>query len=341
MSDGRQPLDREAGFLSDADDELLDFQKSSKLSELYSATVPSIDSAMSSWDSSGFDAAYGSQGTYLHKASDLLLNPSDWRRSKHRSQTGSSSAGLVHHSALYDGRFTEDEWDKIPGFISPPRCNGTLNQDDSFWSQALRDLETCGQSEILRELEASMTGSALSLYLEETKTDEDSMFQPEISLIKKEGVPENQGNLNSLSGAREKLARGQGESADVLSTTSTTLALHKVTIRKDLESRDFGFSVSDGLLEKGVYVNMIRPHGPAEQAGLKPFDRILQVNHVRTRDLDCCLTVPLIIEAGQSLDLVISRNPPAATDASWAAVVHNPSDSLFRPLEDRMGGVAL
>lgn len=51
----------------------------------------------------------------------------------------------------------------------------------------------------------------------------------------------------------------------------------QVTIRKDLESHDFGFSVSDGLLEKGVYVNMIRPHGPAEQAGLKPFDRILQV----------------------------------------------------------------
>lgn len=51
----------------------------------------------------------------------------------------------------------------------------------------------------------------------------------------------------------------------------------QVTIRKDLESHDFGFSVSDGLLEKGVYVNMIRPDGPADQAGLKPFDRILQV----------------------------------------------------------------
>lgn len=50
-----------------------------------------------------------------------------------------------------------------------------------------------------------------------------------------------------------------------------------MTIRKDRESRDFGFSVSDGLLEKGVYVNMIRPDGPADQAGLKPFDRILQV----------------------------------------------------------------
>lgn len=51
----------------------------------------------------------------------------------------------------------------------------------------------------------------------------------------------------------------------------------KVSIRKDLEIHDFGFSVSDGLLEKGVYVNMIRPAGPADQAGLKPFDRILQV----------------------------------------------------------------
>lgn len=46
---------------------------------------------------------------------------------------------------------------------------------------------------------------------------------------------------------------------------------------KDPESDDFGFSVSDGFLEKGVYVNMIRPDGPAERAGLKPYDRILQV----------------------------------------------------------------
>lgn len=64
-SDGRQLPDREAGFLSDTEDELTDFQKTSKHSEVYSATVPSIDSAMSSWDSSGFDAGYGSQGEVL------------------------------------------------------------------------------------------------------------------------------------------------------------------------------------------------------------------------------------------------------------------------------------
>ncbi|XP_035502056.2 glutamate receptor-interacting protein 2-like isoform X2 [Scophthalmus maximus] len=327
-SEGRRPVDREAEFLSDTEDELTDSQKTSKHYEVYSATVPSIDSAMSSWDSSGFDAGYSNQGTYLHKASDILLNPNEWRRTKHRSQTSSSSAGLVHRTALYDGRFTEDEWDKIPGFVSPPRCHGTLNQEDSFWSQALQDLETCGQSEILRELEASMTGSALSLYLEETKTNEELMFQSEISPIKCEGIhSKTKSNLNMSTGARDVPARGKGGPCDLLS--STTLALHKVTIRKDHESHDFGFSVSDGLLEKGVYVNMIRPDGPADQAGLRPFDRILQVNRVRTRDLDCCLTVPLIMEAGDCLDLVISRNPLAAADTGLPDDCDDPSNSLF------------
>lgn len=56
-----------------------------------------------------------------------------------------------------------------------------------------------------------------------------------------------------------------------------------MVIRKDLESHDFGFSISDGLLEKGVYVNMIRPDGPADKAGLKSFDRILQVCFMSTK----------------------------------------------------------
>lgn len=58
----------------------------------------------------------------------------------------------------------------------------------------------------------------------------------------------------------------------------------QVTVIKDPEGDDFGFSVSDGFLEKGVYVNMIRPDGPADRAGLSPYDRILQVRQIHARD---------------------------------------------------------
>lgn len=85
-----------------------------------------------------------------------------------------------------------------------------------------------------------------------------------------------------------------------------------MTLYKGSEMEDFGFSVADGLLEKGVYVKNIRPAGPGDLGGLKPYDRLLQVNHVRTRDFDCCLVVPLIAESGNKLDLVISRNPLAS-----------------------------
>ncbi|XP_072305830.1 glutamate receptor-interacting protein 2a isoform X1 [Eucyclogobius newberryi] len=340
-SDTRPLSYSEAGYLCDMDDELTDSHKTYKLSEAYSATVPSVDSAMSSWDGSGFDTGYSNQGSYIHKPSDLLLNASDWQQSKHRSQSGSNSTGLSHHTLLFDTRFTEDEWDKVPGFVSPPRCQRTLNHSDdsSFWSQALQDLETCGQSEILRDLEASMTGSAFSLYLEESNNLEDSIFQPEKSPFKKETMESKNNKLN-MSNVHRKISKKEDAEEDKCNgLASTVLELQKITIRKDAESQDFGFSVSDGLLEKGVYVNMIRPEGPAYQGGLKPYDRILQVNCVRTRDLDCCLAVPLIMEAGESLDLVISRNPLAAGNTGLSN--HDSTNSLFAFSEPRTNSIAL
>uniref|UniRef100_A0A3B5L0W6 PDZ domain-containing protein n=1 Tax=Xiphophorus couchianus TaxID=32473 RepID=A0A3B5L0W6_9TELE len=272
-------------------DELTDSQKTSKLSEVYSANVPSIDSAMSSWDSAAFDAGYISQGLYLHKTSDLLLNPLDWRRPKHRSHTPSSSGGLGLQAGLYDGGFTEDD---------PPRCHGTLNKDDTFWSQALQDLETCGQSGILRELEV---GGLLLLCPSDSLVSHPHDIK-QLRSYHLAQFPMTGSTLSSL------LNLNIPYCFICMCATAIVFCL-QVSLRKDPESHDFGFSVSDGLLEKGVYVNMIRPDGPAEQAGLKPYDRILQVNRVRTRDLDCCLTVPLIMEAGDCLDLVISRNPLA------------------------------
>lgn len=52
-----------------------------------------------------------------------------------------------------------------------------------------------------------------------------------------------------------------------------------VTLYKDQVYDDYGFSVSDGLYERGVYINRIRSGGPADQVSvLKPYDRIIQVS---------------------------------------------------------------
>uniref|UniRef100_A0A8C2WSS7 Glutamate receptor interacting protein 2 n=1 Tax=Cyclopterus lumpus TaxID=8103 RepID=A0A8C2WSS7_CYCLU len=253
------------------EDDLTDSQQTNKLSELYSTTIPSVDSAMESWDGSGLDAGYGSQGTYNHQAAGIALHPHEWRSQQQRGAT----------------------------FIGQQPDGILLDPDDSFWCQALEDLETCGQSELLREIEVSplvasiMTGTAISLGVDGVNKPPAEQSHSRMSPLRRNSLL-HQGNLLH-----------QGE---------TRKRGNQVTVVKDPEIDDFGFSVSDGFLEKGVYVNMIRPDGPADRAGLRPYDRILQVNHVRTRDFDCCLAVPLITEAGDRLELVISRNPLADDD---------------------------
>ena len=60
--------------------------------------------------------------------------------------------------------------------------------------------------------------------------------------------------------------------------TEKTRVFH-VTLYKDKIYDDYGFSVSDGLYERGVFINRIRTGGPADKCGLlKPFDRIMQVS---------------------------------------------------------------
>uniref|UniRef100_A0A8D8X6R4 Glutamate receptor-interacting protein 2 n=1 Tax=Cacopsylla melanoneura TaxID=428564 RepID=A0A8D8X6R4_9HEMI len=90
------------------------------------------------------------------------------------------------------------------------------------------------------------------------------------------------------------------------------MGVFQVTLFKDCIYEDFGFSVSDGLYERGVFINRIRPGGPADLAKprLRPYDRILQVNDTRTGEFDCCLTVPLIAAAGDCITLTVMRQPP-------------------------------
>ncbi|XP_063068699.1 glutamate receptor-interacting protein 1 [Engraulis encrasicolus] len=268
---------------------------------------------------------------------------------------GSGSGTLPNrprtNNILQDLGLSDDEWERplttggstLPtGLISDSRFtvghDGTEpDQEENFWSQALEDLETCGQSGILRELEEKpdrllnkrnlallatiMSGSSLSLNHDPAPTrshlgrqasfQERGSTRPHYSQTSRSNTLPTNTERKSFN-----MRKMKQEIKDILNPTP--VELHKVSLFKESDLEDFGFSVSDGLLEKGVYVNNIRPGGPAEIGGLKPFDRLLQINHVRTRDFDCCLVVPLIAESGNKLDLVISRNPvttqPTAAD---------------------------
>ncbi|XP_039357789.1 glutamate receptor-interacting protein 1 isoform X9 [Mauremys reevesii] len=300
--------------LSDAEDETSSTQKPSKLSDIYSTTVPSVDSAVESWDGSGIDTSFGSQGP-TYQASGYNFNAYEWRSPKQRDNLSPPSRPQNH--PFHDTGLSDDEWDRptASGF-SGAHDNSETDQEENFWSQALEDLETCGQSGILRELEATiMSGSTMSLNHENpqprSQLGRQASFQERSNVRPHYSQTARSNTLPSDVGRKSVVLRKiKQEMKEIMSPTP--VELHKVTLYKESDIEDFGFSVSDGLLEKGVYVKNIRPAGPGDLGGLKPYDRLLQVNHVRTRDFDCCLVVPLIAESGNKLELVISRNPLAS-----------------------------
>ncbi|XP_053799201.1 glutamate receptor-interacting protein 1 isoform X1 [Vidua chalybeata] len=318
--------------LSDAEDESSTAQKSGKLSDIYSTTVPSVDSAVESWDGSGIDTSFGNQG-HTYQASGYNFNAYDWRSPK---QGSLSPPGKARNHPFHDPGLSDDEWDRPAASIfTGTHDNTEADQEENFWSQALEDLETCGQSGILRELEDKadrrlclrnmtllatiMSGSTMSLNHENpqprNQLGRQASFQERSSVRPHYSQATRSNTLPSDVGRKSMVLRKfKQEMKEIMSPTP--VELHKVTLYKDSDGEDFGFSVSDGLLEKGVYVKNIRPAGPGDLGGLKPYDRLLQVNHVRTRDFDCCLVVPLIAESGNKLELVISRNPLASQKGS-------------------------
>ncbi|KAM6384586.1 glutamate receptor-interacting protein 1 isoform 1-T1 [Alca torda] len=318
--------------LSDAEDETSAAQKSGKLSDIYSTTVPSVDSAVESWDGSGIDTSFGNQG-HSYQASGYNFNAYEWRSPK---QASLSPPSKPRNHPFHDTGLSDDEWDRpTASSFAGTHDNTEADQEENFWSQALEDLETCGQSGILRELEDKadrrlclrnmtllatiMSGSTMSLNHENpqprSQLGRQASFQERSTIRPHYSQATRSNTLPSDVGRKSMVLRKiKQEMKEIMSPTP--VELHKVTLYKDSDGEDFGFSVADGLLEKGVYVKNIRPAGPGDLGGLKPYDRLLQVNHVRTRDFDCCLVVPLIAESGNKLELVISRNPLASQKGS-------------------------
>ncbi|KAM8739875.1 glutamate receptor-interacting protein 1 isoform 8-T9 [Acanthopagrus schlegelii] len=313
------------------------------------STLPSVDSAVESWDGSNMDSSFTTPAPF--QSSPYSFH--EWRNAK-ATNSQSSSSTRQRANPLSDLGLSDDDWDRPPlggacnlptGLITDSRFtvghDGTEpDQEENFWSQALEDLETCGQSGILRELEATiMSGSTLSLNHDPTPLrstlGRQASFQERSS-----SRPQVTARSNTLPSDPQRRAfamrKMRQEVNEILN--QNPVELHKLTLEKASDLEDFGFSVSDGLLDRGVYVSNIRPGGPAELGGLRAYDRILQINHVRTRDFDCCLVVPLIAESPNHLELVISRNPTSSTSllANHTDCTNN-SSHASQPLSSELG----
>ncbi|XP_072309986.1 glutamate receptor-interacting protein 1 isoform X7 [Eucyclogobius newberryi] len=325
--------------------------------------LPSVDSAVESWDGSNLDSTFTSPAPTFQSAP---FGFHEWRNTK-ATNSQSSSSTRQRVNPLSDLGLSDDDWDHAPlggacnhpsGLITDSRFSvahdGTEpDQEENFWSQALEDLETCGQSGILRELEESgketdllslatiMSGSSLSLNHDPTPPR--STLGRQASFQERNNSrPQVSARSNTLPSDPQRRAfamkKMRQEVNEILN--QNPVELHKMTLEKVSDLDDFGFSVSDGLLDRGVYINNIRPGGPAEQVGLKAFDRILQINHVRTRDFDCCLVVPLIAESPNRLELVISRNPISSvmTNHTDNTSLSPPASTNIEPTELSISG---
>ncbi|XP_067346803.1 glutamate receptor-interacting protein 1 isoform X9 [Channa argus] len=276
------------------------------------STLPSVDSAVESWDGSNMDSSFTTTAPPF-QSSPYTFH--EWRSTK-TTNSQSSSSTRQRANPLSDLGLSYDEWDRPPlGGFTVGHDGTEPDQEENFWSQALEDLETCGQSGILRELEATiMSGSTLSLN-HDPAPQRSSLGRQASFQERSSSRPQVTPRSNTLPSDPQRRAfamrKMRQEVNEILN--QNPVELHKLTLEKASDIEDFGFSVSDGLLDRGVYVNNIRAGGPAEQGGLRAYDRILQINHVRTRDFDCCLVVPLIAESPNRLELVISRSPTSSS----------------------------
>ncbi|XP_042142777.1 glutamate receptor-interacting protein 2 isoform X3 [Ixodes scapularis] len=345
---------------------------------MYGTPIPSVDSAVESWDSYGGPEAMAAlaNGTAPTKPTSAGIG-------QHEADIAGMAAPPPPTQQPNSGTSAElaswerDVWGhRRPANLSSPPGPANLpappavgsghsaasDSGSADWTKVLEDLETCGQSKLLRQIERSIMGSLPSIAPlpnpEPGGLHYDDLygFQTRGGGQQSDDTTSTECEFQAAAAEREARYAGRGEQAPPFTLSPyeeegrldegaltplpgypepapIPIEVHRVTLFKDKVYEDFGFSVSDGLYDKGVYVNRVRPGGPADMSGiLKPYDRILQVNETRTHDFDCCLTVPLMAAAGDRVELIVSR--PAYVNGRGASSRSNYEGASFHPWID-------
>ncbi|CAL4088324.1 unnamed protein product [Meganyctiphanes norvegica] len=296
----------------------------------YAPAIPSVDSAVESWDSSALDHPQESMSANSKRdsGSDIVFRSDCGSTVRRRGEAEGKEDANVNgedgdnrNRKVEDKEISRDTW-RSP---SPPHSvDSGQSEDKTDWDKMIADLNQISESCGLRGRPLSPVGPMLAnehtgtviQRKKETVAPIVSIITPEIPVTESR----DSARCQTLTQCRRPEIKEEGATSllqvqDHYTTRTASPSggsnqVYQVTLMKDPVYEDFGLSVSDGLYEKGVYVNRVRKGGPADRSGvLAPFDRILQVNDTRTEDFDCCLTVPLMAAAGDRMVLVVSRNP--------------------------------
>lgn len=225
---------------------------------------------------------------------------------------GSTYCDLSNELHLED----EDHFElHSPSVSAPPSCASDIDE----WSRQLDELDHFSQAEVIQdaELDSEHSVRAMANHLPAmkplTSTGLSSLpkLQLDTSNISQRSSHSLNTKLSSLadqqsmhSGSGSLSTRGTDDHSATSSKTSshrvitadmhlreveeqlqniftpTPVELLRVTLHRRTESESFGFGLSDGVYEKGVYISAIQPGGPADVQGkLRPYDRLLQVGN--------------------------------------------------------------
>ncbi|XP_013397245.1 glutamate receptor-interacting protein 1-like isoform X3 [Lingula anatina] len=306
----------------------------------YDHNVPSVDSAVESWDGSGAEnphlkpvlhsSGIESSATTKSPISTHSGVSGNSNNSSRRRQTKDSDADECDSDK--ELHISEDDWEhnNYPSYANKHR--------QRYNDRTFQDSTNFNQSDLLRQIDDTMMLKEIHRAPSSSGSIERNRDPSDLSSLQKNNSLISYDNSSVVPKNFRSADRGQGNHRTSQDNVAPTpVELHKLTLFRE-HGEDFGFCLSDGLYEKGVFVSAVRPGGPGDRAGLRIYDRILQVATTMTRDFDCNSTVPLIAAADTELFVVISRNPLSQSNdgggasSSWQGL-DNELDELSRSMK--------
>ena len=261
--------------------------------KLCKSTTPvrSIDSALESWDSSGQDV----NGVSNHSNTKQRPQSATMPKFKETRKTGrpyssDSTDTDDFGKKLNELRISDEAWD---GDLESSHSDSSREGVED-WSKAFKNFEV--QSDMLQQMAETVrqqsTGSLdrrIVSSLGNNKKERQRVKRNWSHSTSRGAV--SQSDLRPYSVNRRERRCASSSSAkdserltlhDQLKTVFAPepIQLHRVTLVKDSLAVDFGFGVSDGLYDKGVYISAVRTGSVADKMGLKQYDRILKVRNM-------------------------------------------------------------